>query len=115
MDRIVRKTIAVFAKLTCIIPLSCVHGRACIYAGGTNGAWHVVGGTSGATPVWAAIRALGLSASDQRLYADKASAGSGAYFRDITSGRNGSCGYYCTSRTGYDQVTGLGTPLTVHF
>ena len=86
-----------------------------IYAGGTNGAWHVVGGTSGATPVWAAIRALGLSASDQRLYADKASAGSGAYFRDITSGRNGSCGYYCTSRTGYDQVTGLGTPLTVHF
>ena len=86
-----------------------------IYAGGTSGAWHVVGGTSGATPVWAAIQALGHSVSDAAIYADKSGGSSGTYFRDITSGQNGFCGYYCTSRTGYDQVTGLGSPLTVRF
>jgi hypothetical protein len=28
----------------------------------------------------------------------------------VTSGSNGTCGYYCDARAGYDYVTGLGTP-----
>ena len=31
--------------------------------------------------------------------------------RDITSGTNGSCGTDCTAGTGYDLVTGLGSPV----
>ena len=86
-----------------------------IYSGGNAGAWHLVGGTSAATPIWAAIQALGHSVTHDKLYADKSGTASGAYFRDITSGQNGVCGYYCTSRTGYDQVTGLGSPLSIRF
>ncbi|MHB8710319.1 MAG: S53 family peptidase [Minisyncoccota bacterium] len=33
----------------------------------------------------------------------------------VVGGTNGSCGYVCAARTHYDYVTGLGTPLTVHF
>jgi len=29
---------------------------------------------------------------------------------DVTSGSNGSCGTLCTATTGYDYVTGLGSP-----
>ena len=80
-----------------------------------SGKWYVVGGTSAGAPQWAAIQALGKSVSLQALYADKASASSTSYFRDITSGSNGSCAYYCQTRKHYDYVTGLGSPLTVKF
>ena len=80
-----------------------------------NGDWYVVGGTSAAAPQWAAIQSLGLSANNQNFYADKSSSNSTNYFRDIKTGSNGDCGYYCTSRTRYDYVTGLGSPLTIHF
>jgi hypothetical protein len=33
-----------------------------------------------------------------------------ANYHDITHGTNGSCGAICTASTGYDFVTGLGSP-----
>ena len=77
--------------------------------------WYVVGGTSAGAPQWAAIQALGLGITPTKLYTDKASAGSTAYFRDIKSGSNGDCIYYCQARARYDYVTGLGSPLTYRF
>ena len=80
-----------------------------------GGVWRVVGGTSAGAPQWAAIAALGTGANDANFYNDKASSGSRNYFHDIVSGTNGTCGYLCDARAHYDYVTGLGTPLTVHF
>jgi subtilase family serine protease len=80
-----------------------------------RGAWYDVGGTSAGAPQWAAIHSLGLSATNKNFYKDKALANNANYLRDIKSGTNGSCGYYCTTRANYDYVTGLGSPLTIHF
>ena len=80
-----------------------------------KGAWHIVGGTSAGAPQWAAIAALGSGVSLQKLYEDKASAKANDYFRDITSGTNGDCVYFCTAHKKYDYVTGLGSPLTAIF
>ncbi len=77
--------------------------------------WFKVGGTSAGSPQWAAIHALGLSATNANLYGDAASTSAASFFRDIVSGTNGSCGLLCTAAPGYDQVTGLGSPLTVSF
>lgn len=81
-----------------------------------NGGWLVVGGTSAGAPAWAAMfavvnsaRATKLSLALPMLY----SIGKNHYtlnFNDITTGSNGDCGYYCNAATGYDYVTGLGTP-----
>ncbi|HUO50290.1 MAG TPA: S53 family peptidase [Candidatus Paceibacterota bacterium] len=79
------------------------------------GVWREVGGTSAGAPQWAAIASLGSGITLERLYADKASDRAGAYFRDIISGHNGSCGYLCSARKHYDYVTGLGSPLTANF
>ncbi len=84
-------------------------------SGKSKKGWYVVGGTSAGAPQWAAIKALGLSADNTKFYADKAATNSGNYFRDIKSGSNGDCGYYCNARKHYDYVTGLGSPLTVNF
>ena len=80
-----------------------------------KGAWDTVGGTSAGAPQWAAIQALGGSAALARFYTDKASTSTLKYFRDITSGSNGTCKYYCDARKRYDYVTGLGSPQTVKF
>ncbi|MDE2071599.1 MAG: S53 family peptidase, partial [Patescibacteria group bacterium] len=77
--------------------------------------WYRVGGTSAGAPQWAAIAALGRGVTATQLYSDKASVNSNTYFRDITSGTNGTCGYICTARKHYDYVTGLGSPLTSEF
>ena len=76
----------------------------------SNSSWHRVGGTSAGAPQWAAIHALGRSATNANLY-DKAKLAYSSYFRDITLGSNG--GY--SASTGYDLVTGLGSPLTSNF
>ena len=78
------------------------------YSGATG--WWQVGGTSAGAPQWAAIQSLGLSASNNNFYQDAKSASYPSYFRDITSGSNG---YPAT--TGYDLVTGLGSPLTTNY
>ena len=77
--------------------------------------WYTVGGTSAGAPQWAAIQSLGLSISHEKIYADKASDNNRNYFKDIVSGKNGSCAYYCEARKHYDYVTGLGSPQTIHF
>ena len=84
--------------------------------------WLSVGGTSLSTPQWAGLIAV---ANAQRVLAAKAMLGvphallyggiasvPGSYasaFADITQGSNGSCST-CTAKTGYDPLTGLGTP-----
>ena len=80
-----------------------------------KGAWDTVGGTSAGAPQWAAIQAIGGSAVLARFYSDKASTSTLKYFRDITSGSNGACAYYCDARKRYDYVTGLGSPQTTKF
>jgi subtilase family serine protease len=77
--------------------------------------WRVVGGTSAGAPQWAALSTLGTGATNNNFYNDKASENSTLYFRDITSGTNGDCGYICTARAHYDYVTGLGSPITITF
>lgn len=79
------------------------------------GKWRKVGGTSAGAPQWAAIASLGSGISLTRLYTDKSGGSSASYFRDITSGQNGDCGYLCSARAHYDYVTGLGSPLTANF
>lgn len=80
---------------------------------GLSPGFYPAGGTSAGAPQWAAIRALGGNkivnshlyqvAGSPTLYANN--------FRDITSGSNSSPGFYTTATTGYDYVTGLGSPL----
>ncbi len=84
-------------------------------AGKSKSGWYVFGGTSAGAPQWAAIHSLGLSVSHERMYADKAGAENTIFFRDIVSGANGACAYYCEARKHYDYVTGLGSPLTTKF
>ncbi len=81
----------------------------------SNKKWYVVGGTSDAAPQWAAIQSLGLSASNKNLYSDKSSETYTKYFRDIVSGSNGDCKYYCQARKHYDYITGLGSPVAINF
>ena len=77
------------------------------------GGWGVIGGTSAGAPQWAALMALVNSmrkAPLQNVLSVLYQLGDPKtrtlYFRDITSGGNG--GY--NAATGYDEVTGLGTP-----
>lgn len=81
-----------------------------------NKGWFVVGGTSAAAPQWAAFiadanSALGknIDGAIELLYG-AAIKNYALDYNDITSGSNGSCGYVCEARKGYDYVTGLGTP-----
>ena len=91
-------------------------GYAIIY----QGAWFVFGGTSAATPTWAALMALGDATSACRahpigfanaaLYAAARSAYA-ADFNDVTSGDNsfgGVTGF--SAGPGYDMASGLGSP-----
>ena len=75
-----------------------------------NSQWLKIGGTSAGASQWAAIHALGLSATNTNLY-QKAKLAYSSYFRDITSGSNGDF----NATVGYDYVTGLGSPLTFNF
>jgi subtilase family serine protease len=77
--------------------------------------WFQVGGTSAGAPQWAAIKAIGGNAYNPRLYQDAKLPNSSSFFRDIISGNNGSCGVACTASSGYDMVTGLGSPVTTSF
>ena len=77
-----------------------------------NGGWQVLGGTSVGAPQWAALLArrasLGnsLNASFGAVLYGNASSSHAAVLRDVISGNNG---YRCV--TGYDLVTGLGSPV----
>ncbi|HUC57626.1 MAG TPA: S53 family peptidase [Streptosporangiaceae bacterium] len=75
--------------------------------------WWTIGGTSVGAPNWAGILAAGNAAGSTALQGNTAIYGGGykTNLRDITSGTNGSCGTDCTAGTGYDLVTGLGSPI----
>jgi subtilase family serine protease len=85
---------------------------------GGNSGWQVVGGTSAAAPQWAAFIAdvnssgSALNGVSNLLYG-AATANYSTDFNDVTTGSNGSCGVLCNASTGYDYVTGLGTPQVV--
>jgi subtilase family serine protease len=89
------------------------------YYGSTG--WFIVGGTSAGAPQWSALIAIASSGrslgnlsttSSQSPVYDAASSGVySANYRDIISGTNGPCGALCTATTGYDFVTGLGSPI----
>jgi subtilase family serine protease len=81
--------------------------------------WFQVGGTSAGAPQWAALFSIAnslragnkatLSSTDIAVY-NVAKANLSSNFHDISSGKNGTCGTLCTASTGYDYVTGLGSP-----
>lgn len=87
-----------------------------------SGGWVIAGGTSIGTPQWAglvsianAVRALAgkaaLAGASNLVYRNigAVAASYGSTLLDVTSGTNGSC-VGCIAMSGYDQVTGLGTP-----
>lgn len=78
--------------------------------------WLIMGGTSPGAPQWAGIIAItnelvgeGLTINTV-LYRIAKSASYKTNFNDITQGKNGDCGFFCDAHTGYDYLTGLGTP-----
>jgi hypothetical protein len=79
-----------------------------VYDSYGSGGWTVIGGTSAASPLIAAIFALTnkTSQTSQFSYANTSD------FYDVTSGSNGSCSstYECRAGAGYDGPTGNGTP-----
>ena len=81
--------------------------------------WLQIGGTSAGAPQWAALFAIvnSMRASQGKdvigPYVFDVIYNSQSYqsnFNDITTGSNGNCGDACTAASGYDLVTGLGTP-----
>jgi subtilase family serine protease len=84
--------------------------------------WTALGGTSGATPLWAAVLAVvasgdantaGYGALNPALY-ELAQQSPGTYLNDVTSGNNdynAMDGGQYPALTGYDMATGLGTPV----
>jgi subtilase family serine protease len=88
-----------------------------VYDSFGEGGWIQVAGTSASTPVWAGIVAVMKSSKNgnfaklnQSLYS-VARETNPLLFHDILTGNNGSCGYFCQPRSGYDYVTGIGTPM----
>ncbi len=93
-----------------------------VYDSFTNAGWQQYGGTSAGSPQWAALIAIAdqgraLSSqpainatSPQEILTDLYKGANTAEFHDITSGTStGSPNY--TASTGYDYVTGLGSPV----
>jgi hypothetical protein len=82
----------------------------------TRGTWALVGGTSAATPIIAAIYALAGDPAPNSYPASYLYQHPG-HFHDVTKGADGVCpaaqAYLCQARKGYDGPTGLGTPLGV--
>ncbi len=77
--------------------------------GGSSG-WFAVGGTSAGAPQWAAIQALGLSATNANFYAGYPQS-YGIAFTDITQGTSGSY----SAGINYDLTTGIGSPIGTTF
>jgi subtilase family serine protease len=86
------------------------------------GGWNALGGTSGATPLWASVLAVvasadgntaGYGALNPTLYL-LAQQSPGTYLNDVTSGNNdynATAGDRYPAMSGYDMATGLGTPV----
>jgi subtilase family serine protease len=75
---------------------------------GTTG-WHILGGTSVASAIVAAVYALAGNVSRTKFGSYPYQHASGLF--TVTAGRNGTCGnYLCTAGPGYNGPTGVGTP-----
>ncbi|WP_430296238.1 S53 family peptidase [Sinomonas sp. B1-1] len=75
--------------------------------------WGQFGGTSLASPIIASVYALaGHTGAGLTGYANAIPYANAGSLFDVTSGSNGSCptAQWCTARSGWDGVTGLGTP-----
>ncbi|MBV8761622.1 MAG: S53 family peptidase [Deltaproteobacteria bacterium] len=73
-----------------------------------GGGFQVVGGTSAASPLVAAIFAVTKNGSVTSQFAYQHTTA----FNDVTSGHNGSCGtVVCNAGAGWDGPTGVGTPI----
>ena len=71
-----------------------------------KGAWGVVGGTSLSAPCWAGLFTLGGLNGVSSVYSQASTSGLySSNYHDITTGSNG-----FSAGTGYDVVTGLGSP-----
>ena len=77
--------------------------------------WYTVGGTSAGRPQWAAIYALGHSASLAAMYGDKASPAHSNSSATSRAAPTAPANIIATRGRRYDYVTGLGVPLTIHF
>jgi hypothetical protein len=102
-------------------------GAITVYSG-TSGGWQTFGGTSSATPIWAALLALtnasptcqansqtlkGVGFVSPLLYSVASNpAAYAASFNDIATGNNDPFGYshLFPATTGYDMASGLGSP-----
>ncbi|AUG78614.1 hypothetical protein CFP65_3834 [Kitasatospora sp. MMS16-BH015] len=93
-------------------------GFAIYTQGSTSAGWQVYGGTSAAAPLWSGYAALYnqkaaaagkavLGEANPKLYSIANSSSYGTTFHDVTSGANQDF----STKTGYDQVTGWGTPV----
>jgi subtilase family serine protease len=93
-----------------------------------SGHWYVNGGTSAASPAWAAIMALANQANggplgfvNPAIYGIMGQNSQGkSPFHDITQGNNADCSGLCgedgyLAGKGYDMTTGFGTPDVSHF
>ncbi|GAA1248624.1 hypothetical protein GCM10009665_44370 [Kitasatospora nipponensis] len=90
-----------------------------IYTQGTSSpGWQVYGGTSAAAPLWSGYTALfnqkakaaakpNLGQANPALYAIANSTNYGTTFHDVKTGKNQDF----STKTGYDQVTGWGSPV----
>jgi len=97
-------------------------GGITVYAGSLGG-WQTFGGTSSATPIWAALLAVvnesatcpanGVGFVSPLLYSVASNPTAyAASFNDITAGNNDPYGYsgLFPATTGYDMASGLGSP-----
>ncbi|MEV4559486.1 protease pro-enzyme activation domain-containing protein, partial [Kitasatospora sp. NPDC049285] len=93
-------------------------GFAIYTQGSTSAGWQVYGGTSAAAPLWSGYAALFnqkaaaaakpvLGEANPKLYALANGSSYGSAFHDVTSGANQDF----STKAGYDQVTGWGTPI----
>ena len=99
-------------------PATTSSGTGCGGANPCSIGWYVVGGTSCSAPQWAGLIAIAdqIKGSDlgyinPALYALAAGPNYATYFFDVTVGNNQTTsipGY--SASTGWDAVTGLGTP-----
>jgi hypothetical protein len=71
-----------------------------------QGKWQIIGGTSAASPIAAAMFAAAghADARPQFVYRHRDA------FTDVTVGSNGTCGLLCDAKTGWDGPTGVGVP-----
>jgi serine protease AprX len=80
------------------------------YGYSTSNNWWIVGGTSAGAPQWAAIQAIGKSATNNNFYLNFQQ-NYGKDFSDVISGPSGAF----SAGPGYDLSTGIGSPIGTDF